>query len=164
MDNFLYSDRFLLRTWRVEDAEYLFLLNADNRVLRFTGDIPFKSVSEAHQFIITYKKNVESTGFYRWAVVDKQRGHYIGWCGLRKVNDEVDLGFRLRYADWGRGIASETSKVVIDHAFNTLKCSQLVARTHPENTRSINCLIRLGFKNAQSMNAEGFAVYSLDRP
>jgi hypothetical protein len=43
------------------------------------------------EFIIPqYENNIG-----RWAVYTKENDTFIGWCGLKKVDGEYDLGYRF---------------------------------------------------------------------
>jgi hypothetical protein len=45
---------YCFRTWESGDGRHLFELNADPRVLRWTGDLPFLDVHEAEAFVGRY--------------------------------------------------------------------------------------------------------------
>jgi len=66
-------------------------------VIRYTGDVPFATVSEAKSFIRSYD-HYERYGFGRWSVFTKDTDDYIGFCGLnyRPALDEVDVARILR--------------------------------------------------------------------
>lgn len=73
-------------------------------------------------------------------------GDHVGCAGLRPYRDIYELGFHLRRAHWGRGLASEAARAVIAHAFDRLGARALFAGHHPRNTASAALLGRLGFR------------------
>jgi RimJ/RimL family protein N-acetyltransferase len=138
------TERLELRPFSVDQDNFFYQLNSDPEVLQYTGDVPFKDVAEARQFLEEYRA-FELTGFERLTVVKDLKP--IGWCGMKLHEDgEVDLGFRFLKSAWGKGYATESAKVMIDYAFESLELEFLIARVLPENAASIRVLEKLGFK------------------
>lgn len=69
-------------------------------------------------------------------------GRVIGKAGLRKF---PVLGFIFHPDVWGRGLASEAVRPIIDRAFNTHGLPMIEADVDPRNTSSLKLLHRLGF-------------------
>jgi RimJ/RimL family protein N-acetyltransferase len=115
----LETERLLLREMTADDAENAYELNSDWEVIKYTGDEAFESVEAAKTFLENYK-DYEKNGFGRWAVMLKETGEYLGWCGL-KLNEtikEVDLGYRFSRRNWGKGYTTESSKACLEYGFN----------------------------------------------
>jgi RimJ/RimL family protein N-acetyltransferase len=55
-------------------------------------------------------------------------------------------GFQLRAEHWGKGLATEAARAVIDHAFGPLGAGELFAGHHPQNFGSQHVLEKLGFR------------------
>lgn len=73
----------------------------------------------------------------------------MGCAGLRPyqaAGPVHELGFHIRRAFWGRGLAEEAASAVIRYAFSTLGASGLFAGHHPENAASRRILEKLGFR------------------
>lgn len=139
----LHTNRLSLKPFDSDYAEFFFELNANQNVLRFTGDEPFASIASAKQFLINYNA-FDKTGFERLTVFCNEKP--IGWCGLKlHQNGEVDLGFRFLESEWGKGYATEASLEIIRYAFDELKLPQIIARVMPDNLASISVLKKLGF-------------------
>ena len=145
MEDFqLTTGRLILREFRTSDAGNLYLLNSDPDVIRYTGDPPFKNVSDAYSFLAQYN-DYKIHGMGRWAVTLKKGDHFVGWCGL-KVNEQnlIDLGYRFFQEHWGKGYATESARACLIHGFHTLKCSEITGRAVIENKASIHVLKKLG--------------------
>lgn len=74
---------------------------------------------------------------------------FVGCCGLRpyKLEEGIpELGFHLRPKYWGRGLAGEAARAVVEYAFETLGYKGLFAGHHPENVNSKKILQKLGFR------------------
>ena len=50
-----------------EDAAHVFALNSDPEVIKYTGDPPFASVSEAQSFLENYT-DYRDNGYGRWGL------------------------------------------------------------------------------------------------
>lgn len=140
------TERVQLRELSVSDAEPFFLLNSDPEILKYTGDKPFLSVSEAEAFLKNYTE-YQKNGFGRWAVISKESDTFLGWCGL-KLNEAnfVDLGFRFFQHEWGKGYATESARASLEYGFNTLGINEIIGRAALENKASIKVLQKLHMK------------------
>lgn len=138
--------RLILREFQLSDAQKLYDLNSDSDVIRYTGDPPFKSISEAELFIKNYD-HYQKFGFGRWACIRKHKGDFIGWCGLKNnEKNQIDLGFRFFKKYWNQGYATEAAKASLDFGFNKLGLEEITGRVAPENTASIRVLEKLNLK------------------
>jgi RimJ/RimL family protein N-acetyltransferase len=76
----------------------------------------------------------------------------IGSAALKPLEDtgpEIEVGYHLGRAHWGRGYATEAARGLLQHGFERLGLARIVAVVDPENTRSLAVVARLG------MRAEG---------
>lgn len=148
----LETERLILREFTILDSQGLLELNADPKVLEYTGDSPFSSITESEHFIRRYNA-YKVTGYGRWAVIRKSDTQFLGWCGLKYHPDQnyTDLGFRLLRKFWNQGFATEASRGVIEYAFTTLGLTTLVARVELNNKKSISVLKKLGFTNVSKI-------------
>jgi [ribosomal protein S5]-alanine N-acetyltransferase len=153
----LKTSRFILREFITSDASEFYLLNLDPDVIRYTGDKSFKDINEATQFLHHYD-HYKKYGFGRWAVIDKIRDKFTGWCGLKYTPevDEIDIGFRFYKMYWNNGYATETAKASIDYGFNELGLSKIVGRVMKENSASIKVLEKIGMIPAGNISFMGY--------
>ena len=166
MKYILESHRLLLREFNISDAEKMFELNNDPDVLKYTGDIPFDSVQNAEEFIKKYN-SYKVYGFGRWAVVLKDQEEFIGWCGLKRNEENyVDLGFRLFQKFWGNGYATEAAIACLSYGFNELEIPEIIGRASLDNPASIKVLKKIGMEFWKCDECEGIenaAYYRLTR-
>ena len=158
MKTIVETPRLLIREFAEDDAAAFFAFNSDPRVMRYTGEAPSASIDQVRQQIRDYP-DYRDHGFGRWAVVFKPDGLIVGFNGLKYLEElrEVDLGYRFRSDYWGRGIATESSKAILDHGFHQLGLKRIIALVLPDNAASIHVLEKIG------MSFEDMIDYCGDR-
>jgi RimJ/RimL family protein N-acetyltransferase len=158
------TSRLLLREFIIEDAYDLYLLNNDEEVLRYTGDVPFLSIEEAKEFILRYDQ-YRKYRCGRLAMILTDTNEFLGWCGLKYVehNGEYDLGFRLKKRFWNNGYATEAAQACLNYGFSELLLSCIIGRARKENTASINVLQKVGMRHVKEIEEKGnmIAVFSI---
>ena len=152
----LETPRLVLREMTPEDAESAYLLNSDPEVLKYTGDDAFKSVEEAREFLGKYE-SYKKYGFGRWAMILKETGEYLGWCGLKYTPelDEFDIGYRLMKKFWGFGYATEAAEACLELGFKQFGMKKIVGRAMPENAASVRVLEKIGLTFFENRITEG---------
>ena len=160
----LQTTRFILREFQPEDAIHLFQMNEDWNCIKYTGDVAFKNLEAAENFIKNYD-HYQKYGFGRWTVLDKVSGEFLGWCGLKYDEElhEYDLGFRFLKKHWGKGFATEASVFCLKLGFEKFKIPEIVCRVMPENLVSIKVLEKLGmiYKETRTKNEVEWLILSI---
>lgn len=148
MTKLLTTERLYLKEFTIDDAQLLIDLNSDPEVTRYTGDGPVKDITEAKRILtdIIFPQYKNKIG--RWAVYLNTTDEFIGWCGVKYVEDEkeYDLGYRFFKQHWGKGYASEAASAVMDYAINTLQLKEIIGRAAIDNKASIAVLKKMGMK------------------
>lgn len=91
---------------------------------------------------------MQQSGMQCWPVFLLDEDQHMGCAGLRpyRVEEQVyELGFHLRRAFWGQGLANDAACAVINYGFGTLGVKALFAGHHPSNEASQRLLLKLGF-------------------
>jgi RimJ/RimL family protein N-acetyltransferase len=112
---YLDTARLILRQFTMDDVDNLVDLDGDPAVMRYiTGgrSTPREEIrDDILPAFLSYYERYEGLGF--WAAIEKSSGGFLGWFHLRPPPggdpDNVELGYRLRRAAWGRGYATEGS-------------------------------------------------------
>ncbi|WP_328557827.1 MULTISPECIES: GNAT family N-acetyltransferase [unclassified Streptomyces] len=150
MDTYLETERLTLRQFTTGDADLLIELDSDPAVTRYlTGGNPTapEIVRERQlpNIIAGYGKWRGDLGLF--AAQEKDSGAFIGWFCLRPEPegplDEVELGYRLRQAAWGKGYATEVSRALLVKAFTELGVRMVWAETMVVNHGSRNVMEKL---------------------
>ena len=104
----------------------------------------------------------QTLGYSCWKLTTRDTGALIGFCGLAPLVllDEVEIGWWLKPAFWGKGLAIEAAVHVANHAQTAHGLSRFVARAYSENSSSIRIMQKLGMTYARDLetNARGTVV------
>ena len=152
----LETERLYLRQFKLDDAASLYKLNANPKVIRYTGDKPFANADEAKHFL----ENYHDYALYncgRWGVITKNGNEFIGWCGLKydAAKGETDIGFRLFEECWGNGYATESAAACLHYGFHNLKLQSVVGRAMVRNVASIAVLQKIGMRFYKMYDFDG---------
>jgi RimJ/RimL family protein N-acetyltransferase len=87
-------------------------------------------------------------GYGYWAAIEKATGDFLGWFHFRPGESagpgEVELGYRLRRAAWGKGYGTEVSRALIRKGFADLGVRRVVASTYEHNVGSRRVMEKAG--------------------
>ncbi|MDQ8005306.1 MAG: GNAT family N-acetyltransferase [Pedobacter sp.] len=165
-NEYIETERTIMRKLTTEDAGSFYTLNLDKEVLKFTGDKPFENLKSAIDFLAGYDQ-YEKYGVGRLAVIDKATLKFIGWCGLKydKEKNVYDIGFRFYRSYWNKGFATETAKACLDFGFGKLKIETIVGRAMKQNIGSIKVLEKIGmtFKNSFDFEGQEGVIYEITK-
>jgi ribosomal-protein-alanine N-acetyltransferase len=136
--------RVAFRAWTLDDVALAHGLWGDPRVTALIGG-PFDE-AWVRRRLATEIAGEAAHGASYWPIFDRDTSAHLGCCGVRPYAPGVlELGVHLRHDAGGRGLATEASRAVIDHAFSALGATALFAGHHPDNAASRRLLTKLGF-------------------
>ena len=143
---FLETARLSLRQFRADDADNLYRLHHDPRVMRYIGD---GSVGDGHRLRQCWRARQGSIAITRASDLACGRAcgwHFVGWFCLKYVPQtvEIELGYRLLPQAWGYGYATEGASALVRYAFEVLGLYRVIGLTHPGNTASQRVLAESG--------------------
>jgi RimJ/RimL family protein N-acetyltransferase len=146
---FLTSERVGFRHWRKDDIELAIALWGDPEVTRFIDARTPLQIEQIRGKLADELARQERFGFQYWPIFLRSNAEYVGCCGLREKQADdgiMEFGVHLRRCHWGKGLASEAARTVIEHAFQCCGARQLFAGHHPQNQASGRMLRKLGFR------------------
>ncbi len=142
----LISPRLILRPYTLNDAQHLVLLLSDPDVTRYTLiPRPFTSPM-AKDWIASRPAKYSRGESVNYAVTLDDE--LIGGTGLQldpQPNKAV-LNYWLAHKFWNKGITTEATRRLIQHAFDDLGLNRVEATHVPENRYSGKVLAGTGFK------------------
>lgn len=151
MTPFLQTARLSLREFRADDAEDLYRLHGDARVMRYIGDGSVGTRSSVAAVLARAASRYRHyPGLGSWPATDRGSGEFIGWFCLQYVPDTVDveLGYRLLPQAWGFGYATEGATALLRYGFEALGLFRVIGLTHPGNAASQRVLRKSGMHDA----------------
>jgi RimJ/RimL family protein N-acetyltransferase len=122
-------------------------LDSDPRVMRYIGH---GGVRTREDVDATLQRVLRAYALYpglgTWRASRRGNGDFVGWFALKYVPGtvEVEVGYRLRYAAWGKGFATEGSRSLVDYGFDELGLHRIIGITHPDNVASQRVLAKAG--------------------
>jgi RimJ/RimL family protein N-acetyltransferase len=132
---------------RIDDVDLLVELDSDPDVMRFLTGRP-STRTEVEAFI---RRNLG----HRWIAVDRTSGEFVGWFGLVPCDDDTfEIGYRLGRQWWGRGLATEGARAIIDGAFTVLGARRVTAQSMAVNQRSRRVMERCGMRYLRTFHVE----------
>lgn len=140
----LQTERLILRSWNpAKDAEAVY---------------SYASLPEATQYMLfdTHKSLADAQVFLSQAAGSPEHGFAItleggddepiGGTGISPVamHRRAEMGYILHPDYWGRGIATEAAKRIIQYGFEDLGLNRIMARADVRNPASIRVLMKAG--------------------
>ena len=144
----LQTPRLTLREVVADDAEAIFKMRSDERVMRYLGRPLHTDISESAQLIEAYRAGFAQHEGVTWAICLHEQPALIGtitFWKMDKVNHRAEIGYTLSADYWRRGIMDEAMTAALEYAFRTLNFHSIEANTAPENEASGRILEKHGF-------------------
>jgi RimJ/RimL family protein N-acetyltransferase len=156
MQILLETERLILRRLTEADLDNLVELDSDPEVMRYLSGGPATPRDVIERDILPRLLHAyeASGGLGAWAAIEKASGDFLGWLSLRPHDGsppgEVELGYRLRRAAWGKGYATEGSRALIKKGFTEQGVQRVIATTYQYNLASRRVMERLGLTHVRS--------------
>lgn len=134
------TPRLILRRYKESDLEGLYQYLSDPEVVRFE---PYRTM-DMEETKAELQRRIASDEMI--AAELKETGAIIGNVYLgRRDFESFELGFVFNRGCWGKGLASESCRAVMDKAFAD-GAHRIFAECDPENENSWRLLEALGFR------------------
>ena len=165
-DGNLETARLILRRFTPADVDHLVALDGDPEVMRYLSGGPATPREQIRERVlprfIALSARHGALGY--WAAQARDGGAFLGWFALHPVAGDaaaggwvdtddpaqVELGYRLRREAWGRGLATEGARALIDRAFRELAVRRVIATTYQYNTGSRRVMEKCGLTHIRS--------------
>jgi len=172
--------RLRLRPWRQADKAPFAAATNTPAVMRHLGGVLEPAAMDA---VVDGQMTLQAEqGMCFWAVETRADERLIGMCGLRYAGlrgtalvDELEIGWRLAEAEWGKGYAREAAAASIAWGWENTPRDRIASWTIPANTASWGLMIRLGMTHRPDLDFEHprfhvghplsqHVVYVIERP
>jgi RimJ/RimL family protein N-acetyltransferase len=148
----LETERLRLRQWKPADCAPFAALNADPKVMEYFPSLLTRESSDG--MADRCESLIAERGWGLWAAETKADRAFIGFIGLHIPSADlpfspcVEVGWRLAFAYWGKGLATEGARAALRVGFERLDLSEIVSFTAVGNRRSRAVMERLGMSEA----------------
>jgi len=151
MKVFLETERLILRYFTDADVDNLYQLDGDAEVMRYiNGGKPSDRAQILSQTLPLFLKSYDDDrGYGYWAAEEKSSGEFLGWFHFRLPLDggeDIELGYRLKRAFWGKGYGTEGAIALIQKGFTELGTKRVFAKALAVNSGSIRVMEKAGLK------------------
>ena len=135
--------------------------------MRYIHDGTPWPAERSRQFVERQIELFRERAFCLWKLQPKEGGPLVGFCGLQPLPDspDIEIGWWLARACWGRGLATEAARVALRDGFDRVGLERIVSIAQPANTASIRIMRKLGMRFERMAEARGIPVvlYSMER-
>ena len=141
----IHTERLLLRPVRVDDVDAMMEFATDPEWGRYQ-QVPRLYRREHAKEFLGYFARADWTRDFCWAI--EFDGTYSGAVSMHvyESHKTASIGFDLDPRLWGRGLATEAARAVVDRAFDTLRLRKVWATADAPNVASIRVLEKLGMR------------------
>jgi RimJ/RimL family protein N-acetyltransferase len=145
------TPRLRIRNWTLDDLGPVAEIFADPRVWSFPFGRGFTS-KETEEYLAR-KIEAQDSGMASPSAVELlENGRLIGYVSLAppgwlpEVMPAVEIGWRLDPTYWGRGLATEGARALLEYGFNEMDLPEILSIYEPANVTSGRVMRRLGFR------------------
>lgn len=145
----LTTAHLVLRPVTIEDLELMVDLNGDPSVMVFIrgrAATPVETAEEWHQRL--ERQSDPGRGLGYWAGFE--RDAFVGWWSASSFAGRTDIsgiGYRLRAQAWGRGLATEGARAMVEQAFACPTVERVFASAMASNRASRRVLEKVGMRH-----------------
>lgn len=152
------SPRLRCRHWVASDRAALLEVYGDADAMRWVGGGTVLSEADADRWFEVTARNYARRGYGMYALEDGATGQIVGFAGLVHPGDqpEAEVKYALARAWWGRGLATEVVRHLLDVAQSRYGLVDVIATVAPENAASQRVLAKAGLtRRADRIDDDG---------
>jgi ribosomal-protein-alanine N-acetyltransferase len=146
------TERLILRPWSIDDVPYYKAMSTDVGYNCFNtpGIFLVKNHDEALLKVKARIKTFEDHKIGKFLIFEKETGSFFGTCGGDffdfEGSQQIELGYRMMLAHWGKGFASESAIAMVNYLLNDLKKEVVYGFALNQNIQSLKILEKIGFE------------------
>ena len=156
------TKRLMLRDLLEEDWQAMHKLRSDPVVTKFIDYIKSETEAETRQWLCnTRGHNARKPRLsYNLTIVRQEDEQVIGWIGMgqpsHSTHGDLDFGYALLPAYWGRGYMAEALQALLDYAFEQLGATQSFGECDAANVASARVMEKVGLHlEPRAQNVQG---------
>ena len=144
----LQTPRLSLRRHVPEDTGTLYQnFGTDAAMFRYSGWNPYATPEQAGETVQRFIDSYADPRFYGWAI--EREGRMIGTIGAYDFDEEknqIEVGFSIERACWGKGFAAEALRAVLEYLTVQEGIARVTAWCAADNIASSRTLEKAGMR------------------
>jgi ribosomal-protein-alanine N-acetyltransferase len=144
----LKTPRLTLRQITLADAEAIFAMRSNARIGQFIARPSMQNPEDAEMLVKKVADAYAAKQGLGWAGILRDGKTCIGTCGFNSIdqaNLRAEIGGEMATEYWGKGIAQEAVKAIINFGFTEFGLQSIEAKVSPQNRGAIFVMEQLGF-------------------
>jgi [ribosomal protein S5]-alanine N-acetyltransferase len=149
--------RLRLRPLVAEDLDAIHGIWVEPGVRRYLWDGERISREKAETVLASSIESFENHGFGIWAVIHRENGELIGFCGFRFLDDtpEIELLYGISTPYWKMGLATEAARAALRYGFEEVGFDRILGIADTKNVASRRVLEKAGMRFEKRASHEG---------
>jgi len=143
----LTTERLTLRRMKTSDWRDMYEYASRRDVTEYLLWEPHSDPDQTRDYLSYLQTRYRTGDFYDWAVIDNESKRMIGTCGFTTLdfqNNAAEVGYVINPNFWGRGLATEAVRRVMDFGFMELNVHRIEAKYIVGNDRSRRVMEKCG--------------------
>jgi ribosomal-protein-alanine N-acetyltransferase len=152
------TPRLVAVMWEPDDAGLIHELHSMIETTRYLSGAAPWSREKAEERLRNWFGEQERDGATKYKILSRDDGRFIGRAGfslLGRERQDFELGYSLRFQEWGKGYATEIAGELAEWFFERNFAQQFIAFTHPDNAASQHVLTKIGMRSRMPMIIDG---------
>lgn len=145
MPDVITTERMILRPYGPDEAPLLHALMSDTRVI-FWAPRPM-TTAESERWLADIHATPDGLGWRAaFARESDTETRHLSHVGLQLLTGgpDIEIAYHFHVDAWGKGLATEAARAILDHGFHQLDLERIVAIALPTNERSLRVIAKLG--------------------
>ena len=143
------SNELVLKKVEPQDANDLFELLTNENLYKYKPGNPLKTLDSVKKVIGHYERDFNKhKTIFLGIYYKKENNKLVGIAEIFDFDDKasrVEVGYTVNENYWGKGIATNATKMMLDFLFNIINVNSIQATPMAINKKSCNVLERCGF-------------------
>ncbi len=163
-----HTPRLILRPRTMADFDACYAMDREPEMTRYIKG-PWHDEAAHRAFLKDRIERDWPAGLGYWTMFSGETGDFLGWTlliPLDGVGPDVEIGWRLPRAAWGKGYATEAAKPILAHAFESAGVARVIAEIDPRNAPSRNVAEKIGMRwtrDGAFSDGDPFCLYEIGR-
>lgn len=142
----IYSEKLCLKKIEEKDLDTLFAIYDNEKVFEYCGILPKHNKETVRKMIAHFERDFLKRTRVKWGIfINEELVGIIEAFDFNQKVSMVTIGYYLAETFWGRGIATEAVKLLVEFLLLKANINRIQAEVMPQNENSKRVLLNSGF-------------------